>query len=179
MFINTKRINPNRGDTIVEVLIAIGIAAFAIGISYATANRSLHQAITARERNEALNVLQNQVADLKFRKQQTPVNSFNQFTFPTANHFCLDDTAKDPTATNWAPIANSPSITESTALQAADPPSASALYNTRCVSSGRYFVDITTQNSTATTSPTLYQVSVRWDQLDGDQLNSASVYYRF
>src|SRR5205814_634877 len=61
-----------RGDTIVEVLMAIAIAAFAIGTCYAIANRSLQHAISARERNEAVNLMEDQIANLKVRYKASP-----------------------------------------------------------------------------------------------------------
>ena len=182
----TSRFRPfkpaSRGDTIVEVLIAIGIAAFAISISYATANRSLQQAISARERNEALNVLQNQVTDLKFRHQLTPSANFTQFEAPTVDHFCLDDSATDPSQTAWAPITNSSSIKTSSPLQANNPPTGAAPYDSKCVfaggGGGKYYIDIT-----ATTVPgnqnQVYLVLVSWNPFSGSQLDQASVYYRF
>src|SRR5581483_1789859 len=97
-----------RGDTIVEVLIAIAIAGFAIGVSYATAQRSLKQSITAQEHNEALNIIERQVNDLRVRFQGTSASSSFASTFanssPGQADYCLDDTGVNPaTAATWNP----------------------------------------------------------------------------
>ncbi|HEX5447930.1 MAG TPA: hypothetical protein VFW90_01885 [Candidatus Saccharimonadales bacterium] len=174
----------DRGDTIVEVLIAIAIASFAIGISYATAHRSLNQAITARERNQALNLIENQIAALKLRYQKQSSGNFAQFTLP-ANHFCLDDTASDPTAAGWAPYSNYNSDAYLSAnLKSSSSPSATTPYNVKCGRSlpndgANYFLDIRTTSSAASSYPTIYQVIARWSRIDGGQTNQASIYYRF
>ncbi len=113
---NIKRVkDAHRGDTIVEVLIAIAVAAFAIGTSYAIANRSLQQAVTARERNEAVNILQNQINALKVRYIYDKDNFYGaagtyNFGWPLYGHpaptagplpytnlqFCLDPGAAHP-----------------------------------------------------------------------------------
>jgi Tfp pilus assembly protein PilV len=127
-----KRHINQSGDTIVEVLIAIAIAAFAIGTSYAIANRSLQQAITARERNQAINLSQNQISALKIRYindknafkgtdstydnpatgfavKTTTVNPVLPSGYPVTDfHFCLDEQSASPTDSThqWARIAN-------------------------------------------------------------------------
>ncbi len=72
-----------RGDTVVEVLIAIAVAATVLTASYATANRSLQAARQAQERGEALKLTEGQVEQLK--------NLANGPTdvFITASAFCL------------------------------------------------------------------------------------------
>ena len=168
------------GDTIVEVLIAIAIAAFAIGISYATANRSLQQAIYARERNEALNVIQNQVTDLKFRRQKTPSDaSFASFAYPQVKNFCLSNSI-DPSSPNWQPILNNDAAATATALSApANPATANNPFNSGCVYDSKYYIDIVARSvGGSNVNPTVYEVIVRWEPLSGTQLNQASVYYR-
>jgi type II secretory pathway pseudopilin PulG len=170
-----KRLS-NRGDTIIEVLIAIGIAAFAIGTSYAIASKSLQQAISARERNQAINVMENQLNALKFREQQTDAATFaSKFSTPVS-HFCLDETATDPTvASSWNPKQNLGNITADTPLQTG---SSGTTYNTACQKSADYFVDITTINRGGRV-PTVYIINVRWERIGGGPVNEASVYYRF
>lgn len=53
------------GDTIVEVLIVLAILGLALGMSYATANRSLLGARQAQEHTEALALLQGQIEQLR------------------------------------------------------------------------------------------------------------------
>ena len=54
-----------RGDTMVEVLIAIAVASFVIGIAYALVNRTLDQSQQAQEHSEALKVAEGQLEQLK------------------------------------------------------------------------------------------------------------------
>jgi type II secretory pathway pseudopilin PulG len=174
----------NRGDTIIEVLIAIAIAAFAIGISYATANRSLDQAISAREHNEALNVLENQLTDLRYRlKHQAASAAPFESTFGNSNpnhHYCLNDdsTGPDDTTYPWGPIVNG-SITVNSAL---GPPTYNAKCNIQRTSGGLaeaavYWVDIATSPSGLSESPTLYHITVRWNKLGGGT-SQASLFYK-
>jgi len=172
-----RKININRrGDTIIEVLIAIGIAAFAIGSSYAIASKSLQQAISARERNQAINVLENQLNALKFREQQTDAGTFSsKFSYPIT-HFCLDETATDPTIpTSWNPKPNNGAITADTPLKTGV---SGNTYNAACQKDSDYYVDITTLNRGGRV-PTVYVINVRWERIGGGPVNEAAVYYRF
>jgi type II secretory pathway pseudopilin PulG len=54
-----------RGDTMVEVLIAIAVASFIIGISYALVNRTLNQSQQAQEHSEAIKLAEGQLEQLK------------------------------------------------------------------------------------------------------------------
>lgn len=53
------------GDTIVEVMVVLAVLGFAIGISYATANRSLLNARQAQENSQAAALVQSQVEALR------------------------------------------------------------------------------------------------------------------
>src|SRR6266404_267871 len=105
----------SRGDTIIEVLLAMAVAAFALGISYSLANSSLQRSISARERNEATNILQSQIAALKQREQnmqtQTFNNNFEVLSTQPSNfkHFCLDESSTDASGPNWQ-IANTMNV---------------------------------------------------------------------
>lgn len=54
-----------RGDTIVEVMIVLAVLGLAIGISYATANRSLRNARQAQENSQATLLVQSQIEALR------------------------------------------------------------------------------------------------------------------
>jgi type II secretory pathway pseudopilin PulG len=185
----TKNAQNQLGDTIVEVLLAIGIAAFAIGISYATAQRSLDKSITAREHNQALNLIENQIADLKLRFKNTPATTFNA-TFASPNtDFCLNDTASDPANTaTWNPYMNNgpngpPAIDKPLALKNASAPN-NGPYDAGCQNQqpgdgADYFIDITTKQGSSTgPDNTLYTITVRWSPVGGSQTNQASINYK-
>ena len=55
----------NAGDTIVEVMMVLAVLGMAIGISYATANRSLLNARQAQENSEATGLVQSQLEALR------------------------------------------------------------------------------------------------------------------
>ncbi|MBX4197101.1 hypothetical protein KW801_00910 [Candidatus Saccharibacteria bacterium] len=179
-----------RGDTIIEVLIAIAVAAFAIGTSYAIANKSLNRAIAARERNEALNIVQNQITDLKLRYKNTDEVRFNQyFTVPasvsapaTAFHFCLLDSASDPQDdATWLPQMNNIS-SDSQAETLSSTYYNDANGNT-CIHRGSvdYYVDISAMVTTASDrskNRTVYKVVVRWAEPGSGRTDSSVVYYR-
>jgi type II secretory pathway pseudopilin PulG len=189
----TKNAQNQLGDTIVEVLLAIGIAAFAIGISYATAQRSLDKSITAREHNQALNLIENQLADLKLRFQNsTPTDPFSTAIAPK-NHFCLNDSANDPTkASTWDPYQNDSSVSQSSPLASSPAPDGSHPYyynpsagppagceNQQPGDGADYFIDITTQPGSSTGPDNiLYTITVRWSPVGGGQTNQASINYK-
>jgi type II secretory pathway pseudopilin PulG len=197
MTVNIKKANSrlralNRGDTIIEVLIAIAIAAFAIGTAYAIANRSLQRAITARERNEALNNIQSQVSALKFREKTDPLNfdsgfsvpaSFGAGSFPaTAFHFCLDDQSTSPSDSThtWTRFNNNIDDSQANTLTVGNPG-----YDARCKIPGNgtdFYIDIAAQvtaTSQSSKNRTVYRVSVRWAEVGTGALQQSSVYYRF
>lgn len=164
----TLKTLPEHGDTIVEVLIAITIAAFAISISYATAERSLQQAISAREHGEALDILENQVADLSYRFQED--SNFNG-NFANKPNFCLKDNIKPSDTSNWSIQPNT--VTPNS--QPAAPP-----YNSACqtIEGGvQYFANIAPSGSVNKYNPTLYTITVRWYKIGGG-INQASLYYK-
>jgi len=182
---------------------SIAVAAFAIGTSYAVANRSLQQAITARERNQAVNIIQSQIAALKIRyiTDPTAFNSDNRNTgfvvrstspTPPANklpytdfHFCLDEksASKDDTTHPWAWQQNN-FITDADA----DNISATNKYNsTYCIKNtgnNQYFIDISSQITSSSAGlngfhRTVYKIAVRWAQVGNSANGQSVVYYRF
>lgn len=170
----------SRGDTIVEVLIAITIAGLAIGTAYSIANRSLTRSASARERDQAVGLLEGQLSALKLRQQLSDTATFtSDFTNGGAPaDFCLVPSASDASVpSSWLPKKNlaAAPLVKSTA----DPPnSATAPYNQSCVISGTYFLDITTTLDSVT-STTNYRLDVRWPRLGGGPDNDATFYYRF
>lgn len=179
-----------RGDTIIEILLAIAILAFAIGIAYASASKSLQQGISARERSEALNVIENQINSLKLRQKKTGAGVFNGgsgFTVKNTalKNFCLDESANDP-AGNWNPVLNGAGANN------VDPPDTAANggpYNPACLRDNKYFIGIEAIDSTKPPysgnpssgmyNPTVYKVTVRWERIGGGPSNEAAIYYRF
>ncbi len=187
------------GDTLVEVLVSIAIASFAIGTSYSIANKSLENAINARERNEALNIIQNQVADLKGRYKFTYYNNKAKWDanfladsngtvlapYPNAKlHFCLLDSATNPLDdATWLPQIN-PGIANEAQAEALTVPPYNDNGGNTCVRhlTTDYYVDIAAQVTSSTSglpNRTAYKVAVRWAPVGGGSNQKAEVYYRF
>ncbi len=171
-----RRIINQAGDTIVEVLIAIAVSAFVIATSYSIANKSLQTAINARERNQALNLLESQIASLKFREKTDPSN-FAQFEVPssytgtgTAFHFCLDSTWLGP---------NDPNTTKE------PPKSISAPECNPVINGTTYSLDISAMVTAATNVPgflgprTVYKFDISWPPVGNEPTARATIYYRF
>lgn len=77
----------SRGDTIVEVMIVLAVLGLAIGISYATANRSLLNARQAQENSQATALVQSQVEALRTLSTDANQNIFQ------AGPYCLTQNA--------------------------------------------------------------------------------------
>jgi Tfp pilus assembly protein FimT len=102
-----------RGDTIVEVLIAMAVAASVLGISYGAMNRNMLIIRDNQERTEASKILQGQIELLRSLALTTPLSVpapntsfcmlsngtpklFSDSTYPRAN-LTADDFSKYPT----------------------------------------------------------------------------------
>jgi type II secretory pathway pseudopilin PulG len=82
-----KRLD-KRGDTIVEVLLAIAVVSAVLGGAFVATNRSLGGVRQSQERGEALKLVEGQLERLK-ESVRTDTNP-PVFTTPT-NPFCLND----------------------------------------------------------------------------------------
>jgi Tfp pilus assembly protein PilV len=78
------------GDTIIDVLIAIGVISFVLGGAYVSARRSLIVSQRSNDRSEATNYVEQQLERLHAAsRNRAPADPDNVFTH--APHFCLDD----------------------------------------------------------------------------------------
>ena len=85
----------SRGDTIVEVMIALSLLSFALTTSYSTVNRSMQSARNSQEHSEALQYLNSQVE--LARADASDVNLYNP-----SGSFCMNATAKPVVLSNAA-----------------------------------------------------------------------------
>jgi prepilin-type N-terminal cleavage/methylation domain-containing protein len=146
-------IRDSRGDTIVEVMVVLAVLGLAIGIAYATANRSLLNARQAQENSMATEVAQTQVEGMvaigcssgdASCDARNPLNpAFKLFQYGTAGtSFCMDNT-------------NTP-VTSGCAAQAdALPPDSNPQVVITCL-------------SRCASSPYTFNVQVSWDDVLGD-----------
>lgn len=86
-----RNIRRQSGDTIVEVIIVLAVLGLAIGISYATANRSLQATRQAEENTQATEILQGQLESLRsYAGINDSANS--HYVYQASNAFCIDST---------------------------------------------------------------------------------------
>ena len=71
----------NKGDTIIEVLIALSVIGLAIGITYSTANKSTTAILAASQTSDATSILKSQIEFLRSKPQDDL----------TLTNFCFDD----------------------------------------------------------------------------------------
>src|SRR5262245_14367511 len=77
-----------RGDTIVEVLIAIAVAGVVLAGAYVTSNRSLAATRAAQERSNALKLAEAQMEKIKSLAISNPTA-----LFAVSSAFCVSQTA--------------------------------------------------------------------------------------
>lgn len=82
-----------RGDTIVEVLIAIAVVSLILGGAYVTTNKSLLATRAAEERGNALKLAESQVEQLKGLAKLDPNSIFGA---GTPMPFCIRTDASSP-----------------------------------------------------------------------------------
>jgi type II secretory pathway pseudopilin PulG len=92
MLINLKKLN-RKGDTIVEVMIVLAVLGLAIGISYATANRSIGNVRQAQENSEATTIIQSQVEGIRALASNPSSSPNNIFI---AQPFCIENGSVQP-----------------------------------------------------------------------------------
>lgn len=83
------KISNTRGDTIVEVLLAMAVVSAAIGGAFVSVNRSLQGTTASHERGEALKLLEGQVEQLKHLAAEP------SWSAPTGS-FCLEGATQAP-----------------------------------------------------------------------------------
>jgi hypothetical protein len=169
------------GDTIVEVLICIALAGAVIMGAYALASNSLQEGISASEHGEAAKLVETQVERLKFRQANTKIDDWNNLfanNTVAARHinYCLGDTVDPKVSADWFPQYN-PNPDPNNLVTG---PSG---YNTSCVSpqSGdpKYFINVSVGPTANPGDNPTYNITVRWDPIDGGPTSESKVYYRF
>jgi type II secretory pathway pseudopilin PulG len=146
------------GDTIVEVMIVLAVLGLAIGISYATANRSLLNARQAQENSQASELVQSQVEQLR--------------TLSTAN--CGPPPATAPPVDTAHCIYGNFGTSSNPFCLVADQVTANT--NTGCSQageSGRYSLSITRQDASYT-----FTVIAKWPDVLGEGTDTVTMIYQ-
>ncbi len=87
----------SKGDTIVEVLLAIAVVSAVLSGAYVATNRSLNGVRQSQERGEALKFIEGQLERLK-EAAKKDVDPAGQVFTTSTNPFCLDDSLVTPQA---------------------------------------------------------------------------------
>jgi|GEM_PF-1023758 len=145
-----------RGDTIVEVMIVLAVLGMAIGISYATANRSLLNARQAQENSQASELVQSQLEQLRTMTKN------NCTTAPVDTAHCIY--SGSPYGSSTSPFCVVSGVvknakTDASCLKAGE--------------SGRYRLTITRDNSTDT-----FTIVASWDDVEGEGTDTVTLNYK-
>lgn len=155
----------NKGDTIIEVLIALAILGFTLSITYSIASRAQQTVRAAQERVEALKLAEGQLEQLK------NIATTNPSTFATiANYgrpFCI----------------NSGGATQFSAANSLPPDfnADSFNYPSQCTnlgSGGLYNVSIVAPGSPVNNPGGPFVVRVRWNRIGGNGNDEVKLEYR-
>ncbi len=139
-----------RGDTIVEVLIAIAVVSTVLGGAYVTTNRSLQNTRSAQEQSNAVKVVESQLELLKFMGEKT-----GALKTPPAS-FCIITTGAAPALANTTdPTRPCDLNTQGVKASASDQP----VYRT----------------SITQTSPNIFRLTTTWTDVKGDKVNGDSI----
>ena len=139
----------NRGDTIVEVMVVLAVLGLAIGICYATANRSLQNARQAQENSEASQLL---IQQIEYLRTMSGI-------FASTNPFCIYNAS-------LYPLINSPP----------KPLSDYSVYPPQCINSF-YHVAVQYEGASPTSTDT-FQLSAYWDDVSGQGQDTVTMFYR-
>lgn len=152
-----------KGDTIVEVLIAMAVVGSVLGITYVTMNRNLLTTRDAQERTEASKAAQGQIEAFK-------ALSDTGTAFPGTTSFCINGTTTVDLG-GTAPTSNLDNDNFDTVNYPVTPVSGTG--QNGCVSS---FYHLAIKRDATDTK--LWRFYVRWDQVDGKGRNQVIMVYR-
>lgn len=183
----------NKGDTIVEVILALGVLSLVIVSGYAIATSSLRGVQVSKERGEALKIAESQIENLKYRFSEAPdINALlsRDEVGVDPKEKMLDYSVNMPLGLNM----DNPGFTADMGfcflnngsgdlIRFIEPSAlnASGEYPTECIYDGRYLVYITTVWDAANLLsghdsynhiPLLYQINVTWDKLGGGEFET-------
>ncbi len=142
------RLRSERGDTIIEVLIAVAVVSSVLAISYSIMNRNLQTLRDNQERSEASKLAQAQIERLKtaWENSSTPAS----FAGLDGQSFCMTPAGTPQALSGSAPAADAGSDDFSQ-------------YPPECRDN---FYHIAIRYNSSETS---YRVSVRWDSLNSNR----------
>lgn len=140
-----------RGDTIVEVLIAIAVISLVLGGAYVTTNRSLQATRAAQERVNALKLAESQIEQIKAMAANSPSVLFGS---ATASAFCISKA-------NGQPVAAGDAACEVTLSGDPAPSGVEPRFNISITRSSNYF-----------------ELTETWEDVSGRNTDSLQMRYR-
>jgi prepilin-type N-terminal cleavage/methylation domain-containing protein len=158
-----RRLN-QAGDTIIEVMVVLAVLGLAIGISYATANRSLLAARGAQENSEATQLVQSQVEYLRAYARIDPSDT-SHYIFTPNRVFCFDPNGNiDATFTGTA----------------VDNPPANYPTSGACLQGTRYYLSISYDDGSSSPggAKDTFTVKAYWEDVQGQGNDSVTLVYR-
>lgn len=168
-----------RGDTIVEVLLAIAVVSAILGGAYVSSRRSLNASQQALERSQATKLLETQLERLKSIASDASKDVFNT---ATATVFCLDGSNNRNNFT----ISTMPP-TDSDNLSATPggnyPPSCiidsgGNVYVAGSSQSTPYYISVERSVPPPDEYKYTFTARVRWDRAGGGSRDEATIVYR-
>ena len=87
MFMSKKRFFGQRGDTIIEVMLAVVALSLVVGGTYSIAVRNLRAGRQAQERGEAVKIAESQLENIKSKAAEA-----NDPNLYSASNFCFNPT---------------------------------------------------------------------------------------
>lgn len=151
-----------KGDTIVEVLIAIALVGSILGITYVTMNRNLLTSRDAQERTESTKIAQGQIESFK-------ALSDTGTTFPSNTSFCINGT----TTVDLGGAAPN-DILDLDVFDATNYPIVPVIGSQNGCNIGFYHIAI--KRDAIDTK--LWRFYIRWDQADGNGRSQIIMVYR-
>ncbi len=164
--------NKQRGDTIVEVLIAMAVLGMVLGVAFGISNRSYVTGLNAQERTEALEIAESQIELLRIASSSKDDSLLDM---PTPRLFCIN-----PNGANLARVEFGIGVTVQPTQGVTDP----IVYPSACGlgTDNRYKVSVEqTALLRADGTPTdgkIFSVRVRWQSISGNIINEVNQEYR-
>jgi prepilin-type N-terminal cleavage/methylation domain-containing protein len=171
-----------RGDTLIEVMIALAIVSSVIGMSYATASRALRTGRAAQERTEALKLVEGQIEILKATAPNYAVPATNIFSAGplavTNPSFCVDSAGvlynEKVTPALAADLELDPLLSS---VSASGVPTGAEVYHKKCAlgQDARYKISIIRAGDPPGQST--FAIRARWERVGGGK-DEVVIYYK-
>ena len=156
-----------RGDTILEVLLAVTVLSLVLAATFATANRSTQATRTASERSEAYKFAQAEMEKIKLYLSTPGIDQP-----PEDSYFCMNDDGDNYVQLNGTaptdPLAD-PNFTDGIYQD--------AIAKNACQNGpGDLYFQIAYRGGS--TESNTYMAFTRWTSVDGNNVNEASIVHR-